>query len=155
VALAGVSHSVALSWWPNWARSSKKIGSSCFLVANLLSWSPCPPPFLAPTWLFLWDSLRVWNMHWISYSGATSSFLQAQKCHRPPVRPCKVSCNCDHSLLGVGGWKGKLCTSLFLCNWLVFLTTCEPSTAKTPWLHKPPGGYITHLLTLIGAQGFE
>jgi hypothetical protein len=53
------------------------------------------------------------------------------------------------------GVEGKLCTSLFLCNWLVFLTTCEPSTAKPPWLHNPPGGYITHLLTLIWAQGFE
>jgi hypothetical protein len=49
------------------------------------------------------------------------------------------------------GVEGKLCTSLFLCNWLVFLTICKPSTAKRPWLHKPPGGYTTHLLTLIGA----
>jgi hypothetical protein len=40
-------------------------------------------------------------------------------------------------------------TNLFLCNWLVSLTSCEASTAK------PPGGCITHLLTLIGAQGFE
>jgi hypothetical protein len=36
------------------------------------------------------------------------------------------------------GLEGKLCTNLFLCNWLVFLTTCEPSTAN-PWLHHPPG----------------
>jgi hypothetical protein len=56
---------------------------------------------------------------------------------------------------GAAGVEGKLCTSLFLCNWLVFLTTCEPSTAKPPWLHKPPGGYITHPLTQINAQGFE
>jgi hypothetical protein len=37
---------------------------------------------------------------------------------------------------GVGG---KLCNQLVSCNWLVFLTTCEPQTAKTTWLHNPPG----------------
>jgi hypothetical protein len=46
-------------------------------------------------------------------------------------------------------------TKLFLCNWLVFLTSCKRYTAKNPWLHKPPGGYMTHLLTLIEAQSFE
>jgi hypothetical protein len=39
---------------------------------------------------------------------------------------------------GVGG---KLCTNLFLCYWLVFLTTCAPYTAKNPWFHKPLGVY--------------
>jgi hypothetical protein len=46
-------------------------------------------------------------------------------------------------------------TKLFLCNWLVFLTSCETYTVKYPWLHKPPVGYITHLLTPIRAQSFE
>jgi hypothetical protein len=27
-----------------------------------------------------------------------SNLLQAQKCHRPPARLCKVSCDCDHRL---------------------------------------------------------
>jgi hypothetical protein len=49
----------------------------------------------------------------------------------------------------------KLCYQLVSHNWLVFLTTCEPCTAKTIWLHNPPGGYKTHLLTLMGGQGFE
>jgi hypothetical protein len=91
-------------------------------------------------------------MPWISYSWATSSFLQAQKSHRPPVRLCKVSCDCDQS---IEGWGKNSVTNLFLCNWLVFLTICEPYTAKPPWLHKPPGGYITYLLPLIWAKGFE
>jgi hypothetical protein len=77
----------------------------------------------------------------------------------PQAAFCKVKSATDLQLgparFPVTVTTGKLCTSLFLCNRLVFLTTCEPSTAKTPWLHKPPGGYITHLLTLIRAQGFE
>jgi hypothetical protein len=41
----------------------------------------------------------------------------------------------------VGGVRKNSVTNLFFCSWLVFLTTCEPSTAKLPWLHKPLGVY--------------
>jgi hypothetical protein len=39
------------------------------------------------------------------------------------------------------GVRKNSVTNLFFCSWLVFLTTCEPSTAKLPWLHKPLGVY--------------
>jgi hypothetical protein len=42
-----------------------------------------------------------------------------------------------------------------LYNQLVFLTTCDPYTAKNPWSHNSPGDYLTHPLTQIGAQDFE
>jgi hypothetical protein len=45
--------------------------------------------------------------------GATSSFLQPQKYHRPSARLCKISCYCNHSVGGLG--KNSI-TNLFLCK---------------------------------------
>jgi hypothetical protein len=101
---------------------------------------------LEPTWLFFWDLLCLeFALNFLLWRHKQSVTDLQQGPARFPVTVTTV----------YRGVEGKLCTSLFLCNWLVFLTICKPSTAKPPWLHKPPGGYITHLLTLIRAQGFE
>jgi hypothetical protein len=107
-----------------------------FLNFNFLL---CPEVILLePKWLFFWDLPCVWNLPWILCSESTSSFLQAHKACRPPARLCKASCNWDHILQK--GLGENSVTDLFLCNWLVFLTTCEPYTAKPPGYTTHPGG---------------
>jgi hypothetical protein len=108
---------------------------------------------MEPMWLLFWD-------YYVSGIGFGFPTLgpQADFCKLKSVTDLQIGpARFPLTVTRVCRWwvEGKLCTSLFLHNWLVFLTTCDPSTAKTPWLHKPYGGYITHLLTVIGTQGFE
>jgi hypothetical protein len=91
-----------------------------------------------------WDLLYVWSSPWFPHTESTSRFLLPLQYCMPPASPARFPVTVPTFYKGVQ----PTCFPV---------TSKPPYTAKSPCLHNTPprGGYITHLLTLIGAQGFE